>query len=89
MVIFDVVAHGGCKETYTLDADGNYVATYLRLDVFNNQLPEGTQMDIAYLGMTNNLTCVFEEFSDLNEFTFATTEAVNKVIDRTFVAETK
>jgi hypothetical protein len=86
IAIFDVVAHGG-SESYVLDCNGNYVASYLRVDIFNAKLAEGTQFDIAYLGMTNNLDCVFEEFADFDSFTLSTSEGKTETIDKSYKAE--
>lgn len=86
VVIFNIVSHGGC-ESYTPDENGNYVAKYLRFDVFNTSLPDGTQMDVSFLGMTNSIDSVIEKFADVESFTLATSEGKNELIDRNYKAE--
>jgi hypothetical protein len=86
VAIFDLVSHGGA-ESYVLNDDGQYVASYLRFDVFNKKLPEGTEFDVAYLGMTNSLDCVFEEFSEFESFTLSINEGTTKTIDKSYKAE--
>lgn len=46
--------------TFTAAGDGNYYAKHARLDMINGQYDENTYIDIAYLGLT-------DELSDLDE----------------------
>ena len=85
VAIFDIVSHGGA-ESYTLNDKEQYVASYLRVDIFNTKLPEGTEFDVAYLGMTNSLDCIFEEFSEFESFTLSTSEGKTETIDKSYKA---
>ena len=40
------------------DSDGKYRIQYLRVDVFNNRLPEDVTIDIAYVGIESDLETI-------------------------------
>ena len=48
--------------TYVPSSDGKYYAKFLRLDLFNQKLNEGTYIDLEYVGMSNSL----DEIKELN-----------------------
>lgn len=41
--------------TFTPNANGEYVIEHLRIDVFNNQMDADNYIDIAYIGLSDNL----------------------------------
>ena len=51
--------------TFTPESDGKYYANFLRLDVFNQQLKEGTYFDLQYVGMANTLDEIKEINADM------------------------
>lgn len=48
--------------SYVPSSDGKYYAKFLRLDLFNQKLNEGTYIDLEYVGMSNSL----DEIKELN-----------------------
>jgi len=63
--------------TFTEASDGNYYAKHARLDMINGQYDHNTYIDIAYLGLT-------DEISDLNKL--ARNAATVTLVDATGVA---
>ena len=49
------IAKYGKDSTFAANAAGEYIAKYIRIDVFNSQMAEGDYIDIAYVGMSDSL----------------------------------
>ena len=57
------------------DEDGLYHATFLRIDLFNQLLPESAYIDLQYLGFSNDLEKIKTYNSDLYEIQFSSTNS--------------
>lgn len=47
--------------TFKADDFGNYCAKYLRLDIINYAISKETSFDIAFIGITENMSAILEE----------------------------
>lgn len=52
-------------------ANGEYLAKYLRMDVFSSQMAEDDYIDIAYIGMSDDLIDICELNRDMETLTLA------------------
>ncbi len=60
--IFDV---SKIKDNFTANEDGTYTMTYFRWDIFNHAAPAGDKIDVAYLGVGDDLS---EVLAHANKF---------------------
>lgn len=60
-----------------------HIPQYLRFDIFNGKIEEGLQIDIASIGMSNNLDAIFTEHFDMQTATLSTSEGKTASIDST------
>ncbi|MBQ8409331.1 MAG: hypothetical protein IJY39_10775 [Clostridia bacterium] len=51
--------------SFSASSDGKYYAKFLRLDLFNQKLNEGTYIDLEYVGMSNSLDEIKEINADM------------------------
>lgn len=65
VVIFDLAARA--NETFSANANGEYVAKYMRFDVFNGAYGENTKYDVAYIGFSDSLDTILKINADMDE----------------------
>ena len=58
----------------TSDTDGNYYASFVRFDIFNQNLPEGTYVDIQYIGFSNDLEKIKAYNQDLYDIQLSSSD---------------
>ena len=77
VVVIDVSARN--HPTFKPDDNGEYSATYLRLDYFNGTIPETDYIDIAYVGMCDTIEEICELNADMKRIRYIDTE--EKILD--------
>ena len=68
---------------YIAGEDGKYYANKMRIDWFNKQLPEGTAIDVAFIGIDSDLSaiCQLEQVAENFEFITLTEKGVACDVD--------
>ena len=61
------------------DEKGNYMAQYFRIDLFNRPVEDGMYMDLAYVGLCDNLEEIFELNKDMAEVTVVTKSGSDRI----------
>lgn len=59
------------KETFAKNENGEYVAKYLRFDVFNDQVSDDTYYDIAYIAFFSTLEDIYAANEDMDRIMLA------------------
>ena len=60
------------KESFAANGDGEYVAKYLRVDIFNGFFPTTNRFDLAFIGMSDNLDDIYALSEGMKVVQFAT-----------------
>ncbi len=68
VMIVDLASYG--KATFAPAADGTYKANYLRLDPFNERFPVSNSIDLAFVGLSDNLTDIYALCGDMEYISF-------------------
>lgn len=63
---------GLAKAGFDPNSDGDYVARYLRFDIFNEAFDEGTQIDFEYIAMYTSLEDIIAKNKDMKEIMHVT-----------------
>ena len=79
VLIVDLEARG--YATYAKDAEGKYVANYLRFDFFNSTFGADVYYDIEYIAYSNSLEDIYAYESDMDYVTLATAQKECSKID--------
>ena len=53
--------------SFNPDDNGNFTANFFRIDIFNQPVEEGMYLDIAYVGLCDNLEEIYELNQDMKE----------------------
>ena len=61
--------------------DGKYYAKFLRIDFFDRKMSEESYIDIAYIGMTNDFTSLFELNKDIKTISLIKNRVVETFYD--------
>lgn len=62
----------GKNSIFATNGNGEYVAKFLRIDVFSSVMSSSDYIDIAYVGMSDNLKDICKFNMDMESFTLAT-----------------
>jgi len=65
------------------NGDGDYVINFLRFDFFNNRMSTESYIDIAYLGMDNDLEKIIDINTDTEYLTYVEGDAKYKIFTAT------
>ena len=65
VLVFDLSVYG--KEGFVKDGNGDYTAKYLRVDIFNDAMPETVSLDVEYIAMYKDITEVLIDNPDVEE----------------------
>ncbi len=68
VVIVDLASYG--KATFAPAADGTYKANFLRLDPFNERFPTTNNIDLAFVGLSDNLSDIYALCGDMEYISF-------------------
>ena len=69
--------------TFNPDENGNFTAKFFRIDLPNDPVDEGMYIDIAYLGLCDNLEEIYELNKDMKEVTLVLNGSGGEQIDPT------
>lgn len=82
VVIIDLSKAIGNPSVHFLpDGEGNYNAKYFRIDLFNQKFTDNNMyIDLAYVGLCDNLDAIYELNSDMNDLTMVVDQSTTKVV---------